>query len=258
MTKITVVTICYNSVSDIRATIESVLKQDYTNVEFIVIDGASKDGTVDIIKEYENDIDYWVSEPDNGIFDAMNKGISRSSGDYIFFLNSGDTFVSFDVLSSIATVLNNNKDKNNVYCGGVLLEYNGNSLGQKYSKNIISSWYTPPHQATFYPSIALKESRYNDKYRYLGDRELLFNLRKVSKIALIPIHLVVAKYDLSGVSSKRKNAIKIFKEATIIAKLYGDYSFIVYFKQYLKAYTKYLSSFLLSDKLYFKLLYLNS
>lgn len=96
--KISVITVCYNSAETIEKTILSVLSQTYPYVEYIIIDGGSTDGTVDFIKKYADRIDYWVSEPDNGIFHAMNKGIEAATGDYINFMNSGDFFVHEETL----------------------------------------------------------------------------------------------------------------------------------------------------------------
>ena len=96
--KISVVTVCYNSVDSIEETMLSVLNQTYSDVEYIIIDGGSTDGTVDIIKKYADRLVYWVSEPDKGIYDAMNKGIAAATGDYINFMNSGDRFASTNVI----------------------------------------------------------------------------------------------------------------------------------------------------------------
>ena len=90
--KITIITVSYNAATSIEPTILSVINQTYPNIEYIVIDGGSNDGTVDIIKKYQNKISYWVSEPDKGIYDAMNKGIRMATGDWINFMNAGDTF----------------------------------------------------------------------------------------------------------------------------------------------------------------------
>lgn len=92
--KVSVVTICYNSVQFIEKTIQSVLSQTYPNIEYIVIDGGSTDGTKEIIEKYSSRISYWCSEKDRGIYDAMNKGIRKATGEWINFMNSGDCFVS--------------------------------------------------------------------------------------------------------------------------------------------------------------------
>ena len=89
---ITIITVAYNAVKDIENTILSVLNQTYPNIEYIIIDGGSTDGTLDIIKKYEDKISYWVSEPDKGIYDAMNKGTLKATGVWLNFMNAGDTF----------------------------------------------------------------------------------------------------------------------------------------------------------------------
>ena len=90
--KFSIITINYNNVEGLRNTIKSVVNQTYTDYEFIIIDGGSTDGSVEVIKEYANIITYWVSEPDKGIYNAMNKGIEVANGEYLNFMNSGDCF----------------------------------------------------------------------------------------------------------------------------------------------------------------------
>ena len=99
--KVTVITVVYNDANNIRKTLLSCLDQDYPDVEYIIIDGGSTDGTKEIICEYKGSLDYFCSEKDNGIYDALNKGILKANGEWIIVLNSGDTFVSTNVLSSI-------------------------------------------------------------------------------------------------------------------------------------------------------------
>ena len=96
---VSIVTVVYNGENFLEETIKSVINQTYENIEYIIIDGGSTDGTVDIIKKYEDKINYWVSEKDAGIYDAMNKGIEAFKGDYINFLNAGDSYVNNEVLN---------------------------------------------------------------------------------------------------------------------------------------------------------------
>lgn len=98
---ISIVTVVYNDVANIEETILSVINQNYENIEYIVIDGKSNDGTVDIIRKFESSIEYWISEPDKGIYCAMNKGADIAKGDFITFMNSGDRYLTTDVFDNI-------------------------------------------------------------------------------------------------------------------------------------------------------------
>ena len=105
--KISIITVSFNAQAFIERTIRSVIEQNYSNIEYLVIDGNSKDGTVDIIKSYQDRIDFWLSEPDKSHFDAMNKGIKRASGDYILILNAGDRLESPETLTNAMKGTNN-------------------------------------------------------------------------------------------------------------------------------------------------------
>lgn len=98
---ISIITVVFNDAQQLAATINSVVEQDYPNIEYIIVDGGSTDGTIDILKQYENNIDYWVSELDKGIYDAMNKATKLAQGSWINFMNSGDQFINNQVVSSV-------------------------------------------------------------------------------------------------------------------------------------------------------------
>lgn len=167
---ITVITVVFNGEQFIEDTILSVINQVYDNVEYIVVDGGSTDGTVGIIKKHQQAIDYWVSEKDSGIYDAMNKGITLSSGDWINFMNAGDRFFDPDVLDSINFSL---KPNNHILAGDV--EYDSGKVffalsGSMYKKNTIH------HQGAFYPSLVFKKlGLYSTRFRILADYD--FNLK---------------------------------------------------------------------------------
>jgi len=101
MKKISIITVCFNSAITIRDAIESVLSQDYPNIEYIIVDGASKDGTMEVVREYEGKVDVLISGPDKGIYDAMNKGIRAVTGDVVGFLNSDDFYADDSVVSRL-------------------------------------------------------------------------------------------------------------------------------------------------------------
>lgn len=121
--KISIVTVCYNAADQIEKTIQSVVGQTYPNIEYLVIDGGSTDGTTDIIRKYADKISYWKSEPDDGIYDAMNKGICAATGDYINFMNAGDYFSSDSVISEVVKQINPTKDI--IYGDSTMIDYKG-------------------------------------------------------------------------------------------------------------------------------------
>jgi glycosyltransferase involved in cell wall biosynthesis len=104
--KLSIITINYNNIKGLEKTIKSVVNQTYTDFEYIIIDGGSSDGSIDIIKQHENKISYWVSEPDKGIYNAMNKGIKKATGEYLLFLNSGDWLIDNKVLAKNSDLFN--------------------------------------------------------------------------------------------------------------------------------------------------------
>ena len=136
---VSVVTVVFNGEKYLEETIQSVINQTYDNVEYIIIDGGSTDGTLDIIKKYEDRIDYWVSERDRGIYDAMNKGIDLASGEWINFMNAGDGLDSYSILNEIFS------NKINLKIG---LIYGNTNTGSWYQHSNARYWFKRTNRLT--------------------------------------------------------------------------------------------------------------
>jgi glycosyltransferase involved in cell wall biosynthesis len=216
---ITVITVVFNAEKSLERTIQSVIAQDYGHIEYIIIDGGSKDNTVDIIKKYTDKITFWISEPDDGIYDAMNKGIDKAKGDWIYFLGAGD--VMLNVAGKISSQLKNN---NTVYYGDVyrldfLRLYDGRFSPFKLAVNNIC------HQAIFYPTIALKKYKYNTKYKLQADHNLNMQLYGDKQFQLKYIPIVICNYEGAGYSEANWDKPFFRDKMNIIRK---NFSFAVY------------------------------
>jgi glycosyltransferase len=211
---ITIITVAYNAVKDIENTILSVLNQTYPNIEYIIIDGGSTDGTLDIIKKYEDKISYWVSEPDKGIYDAMNKGVAKANGDYLFFLGADDKIVC-----DFNEIVHFFKDKNTVYYGDVLFGENGKrydgafDLNKLLDKNI-------SHQAIFYSRNCFLNNSYNLKYKLYADYEM--NIRLWNNFKFVYINNIITIYGTEGASSLNRD-LEFKKDFPII--IYRNFGF---------------------------------
>lgn len=200
--KISVITVCYNAVDTLEETMLSVLNQTYPNIEYIVIDGGSTDGTVDIIKKYADRLAYWVSEPDKGIYDAMNKGLAAATGDYINFMNAGDRFYSDITIESIINVLCQSGDNSVVY---------GNTIYKYPYGNVIVSGLKPEdlkerlpfcHQSCFIATRLHKDKKYDISFKYCADYAFMCEIVK-QNAKLIRIPNIIAVYEANdGISSK--------------------------------------------------------
>jgi len=171
---ITVVTVCYNAVNELEETMLSVLNQTYDNIEYIVIDGGSTDGTVDIIKKYADKIAYWVSEPDNGIYDAMNKGIKAATGEWINFMNAGDRFYGKEMIGKVFSSYGRENIK--VIYGDVLLEKGEDTLLKK-SQSLSFLKIAMPfcHQSSF-AHISVYKQGFDSRFRIASDYDFFYRI----------------------------------------------------------------------------------
>ncbi|MFA7141592.1 MAG: glycosyltransferase family 2 protein [Proteiniphilum sp.] len=220
---ISVVTVCLNAQDVIEKTIQSVIYQDFKDKEYLIIDGASIDRTLEIVQVYHDEIDVLVSEPDKGIYNAMNKAIDLASGEWLIFMNAGDFFVDSKVLSNISCFLVPSVD---VVYGDILIKKSG-KLILKESPSRIKNIHRMPfcHQAVFTRLSLLRKYRFDENYALSSDfkffKQLIlggFSFRKVD--------LPITVYDRSGLSNIQRTRglsenIEIIKEIDKLSKQIG-------------------------------------
>jgi glycosyltransferase involved in cell wall biosynthesis len=201
--KISIITVVFNSVSTIEDTILSLLSQDFKHYEFVIVDGGSTDGTIEIIKKYQDKITLWVSEPDNGIYDAMNKGVKLATGQFVQFLNAGDIFLNSHTLYNISEYLKKDAD---ISLFAYLMD------NKKYLSDL-SFWSLlrgmPCHQAIFYKRQYLREFPFNVRFKYSADYHNLIN--GIFSHSCMVFDETVVVYDTNGISSNPlvKNNIRM-------------------------------------------------
>lgn len=175
--KISIITITFNAEKTLEQAIQSVLNQDYDNVEFVLVDGGSTDGTLNIIQKYTDDIDVMLSEPDRGISDAFNKGIRLSGGDLIFILSADDYFYDNKVLSNIADYYSKNSDVDVIHGNVIMLDDKvGTSVISKPDSSLKSCYFGQPlkHGGTFITQYAYKKyGLFCEDYKYAMDYDLI-------------------------------------------------------------------------------------
>ncbi|WDF55110.1 glycosyltransferase family 2 protein [Mucilaginibacter sp. KACC 22063] len=219
--KLSVITIVYNNVRDIERTVKSIVGQTYTNIEYIVIDGASTDGTLEILKKYIDHIAILKSEPDRGIYDAMNKGLALASGDYVLFMNSGDEIYAPTTVTNIFASAN---DADIYYGETEMINDAGESLGQRrHTAPTNFTWrdfkygMSISHQA-IYIRRALIEP-YDLRYQLSADIDWILRAAKKAK-KIVNVNQYVAKYLVGGMS-KKKHRQSLKERFNIMREHYG-------------------------------------
>ena len=201
--KLSIVTINLNNKSGLLKTINSVASQKMGDlIEYIVIDGLSNDGSIDVINEFKGSIDKAKIEKDNGIFNAMNKGVDLATGNYIYFLNSGDVFSDSHVLLEFFKIIDNPKDDENLIYGVV----NTFVDGKYYGRAATYPWFA--HQGVFLETQLMKKYKFDENFQILGDLDLFKRLHVDNKIIMREIDLVVANLELDGVGSSPEYIFK--------------------------------------------------
>jgi glycosyltransferase involved in cell wall biosynthesis len=201
--KLSIITINLNDASGLEETIRSIVNQTYTNFELIVIDGGSEDGSRDVIKRYSDGITYWKSEPDKGIYNAMNKGISHAKGEYCFFLNSGDYLVSEDVLNSIfAETVNED-----IVYGNLLVYENGRrKIKRSYGKaklTFLDIYLSSiKHQSSFIKRTLFdKYGYYDEEVKILADWAFFLKTVGLGEATTKYLDIDISYFDDNGISN---------------------------------------------------------
>jgi glycosyltransferase involved in cell wall biosynthesis len=234
--KISIVTPSFNQAEFLEATIQSVLSQNYPKLEYIIIDGGSTDGTLDIIQKYKDSISYFVSEPDKGIYDAMNKGVKKSKGDWIYFLGADDKLQNKKVLESIYG--NNGLLKKKFFLIYGCVTYNTGEVFVSRLDSTIKLGNTVHHQAAFYNRTLFKDFSYNNQYNVYADYELnlIIYLRRYPSLG---INQTIAKCSRQGISGKYRYSFMChFQQALIKRRYFSLSEFIFYCLLSVKSYLR--------------------
>lgn len=218
--KISIITVVYNNAFTIEDTILSIKNQSYKNIEYIIIDGGSTDGTLEIINKYKNDIDIFVSEKDCGIYDAMNKGVNLATGDIIGILNSDDIYFNNNVIETVIKTFINENDLDILYGNLVYVKQNDinhivrNWTSKSYYEKYFDYGNVPPHPSLFVKKhVYEKSGSFNLTFKLAADYEFMLRIfkSKFYKNKYIPITIV--KMRLGGATNKNlKNIINGNKE----------------------------------------------
>lgn len=203
--RFSIITINLNNREGLKKTIQSVMGQECGDYEYIIVDGGSTDGSVDTIREYEHFITHWTSEKDSGIYNAMNKGLARARGEYVYFLNSGDFFHSPHVLSNIHQI----GICPDIICGRVVTFGNGfQKLSPPWEYDsfyfIVSNFC---HQAMFMKTQLCKRYPFDETYRICADKKMLLSLLLQESASFMHTNNLIAYFDLSGISNTATNVL---------------------------------------------------
>ena len=216
--KYSIITVNYNNKDGLRKTIESVIHQTYRDFEYIVIDGGSTDGSADVLKEYDDQITYWVSEKDTGIYNGMNKGIAKATGEYLNFMNSGDCFYAPDILEKVSK---NNYDTDII----VGRDYHYNEQTEKGFSTILPprismlTFYiqTLPHQSSFFKRDLFSNTLYDESLKIVSDIKFYIQKICIEDCSIQLIDEIICRREPDGIS-KSYNERRIAEHQAVLAE----------------------------------------
>ena len=228
---VSIITAVKNERSGLEKTIQSVVAQTHHHIEHIVIDGASTDGTMELLQEYEKKIFptpsspltlKWISEPDSGIYQAMNKGIARATGNYVLFLNAGDTLIDPDVVGKLVRHIGNSGGAE-LYHGLMQIQGSSHISGEEFA--VMRQWklffWNVPHPAILYRrDLFAKYGGYKEDTRIAGDYEFLLRLLIASSVGSRYVPLTITSFDINGLSALPENKVLMRREIETIRSRY--------------------------------------
>ena len=206
---ISVITINYNNLEGLKKTVESVFEQTFKNVEYIVVDGGSTDGSKAYIESKADSIAHWVSEPDTGVYNAMNKGVKKATGDYLLFLNSGDHFYNSQALAEFLPYTTSHPDKAILY--GNIQVIGETEWIKTYPDTLSFAYFVKhaiPHPATLIKRSCFKELFYDEKLKIVADWKLFIILICERNYSYLHIDHIISTFYMDGISSTQSHLVK--------------------------------------------------
>lgn len=214
--KVSIVTINFNNLQGLKETVSSVIYQTYGNKEMIVIDGGSTDGSAEYIEANKSKFTYSVSEKDKGIYNAMNKGVKQATGDYVIFMNSGDSFFNNDVLKD---VFEDKEISSDVVYGCTLCRTEPGKafLRRPHTLDVMQTYNISAlcHQSTFIKCSLMKKIGYDERYKLLGDYAFFYYCYQ-HECSFLEVNKIISIYDTIGASSNPQNRWLSYKETCMI------------------------------------------
>jgi glycosyltransferase len=245
--RVSIITICYNRIRTIEKAILSVLNQDYHDIEYIIIDGNSMDGTKRVIEKYQNRIATFISEPDKGMYDAINKGLAIATGDIVGLMHSDDEFYDNAVITNIVRAFKSSIETEGVYGDGLYISNNDeeiiirNRIGGEFSIEKLKKGWLPLHPTVYIKrNLIEKYGSYDSNYKIASDTEFLLRYLYKYRINMTYVNSYFVKMRIGGLSTSRNRAVEVLIEDYKIYKSYHLKALITVLRKKIYALQQYL------------------